>query len=68
MIIGTEIPDSGSINIRKGAKVGYLCQIPSKEETNIKAYDVYIRGVKELINLENKINEFLLDKFIEVNG
>lgn len=59
MIIGSETPDSGTINIRKGAKVGYLCQIPSKEETNIKAYDVYVRGVRELITLENKINEFV---------
>lgn len=59
MIIGNEMPDSGTINIRKGSKVGYLCQIPSKEESNIKAYDVYIRGVKELLELETKINNFL---------
>ena len=58
IIMGEDI-DSGSINIRKGAKIGYLSQIPNKEKDNVKAKEVFYRGVKELIELENNINEFV---------
>lgn len=58
IIMGEDI-DSGSINIRKGARVGYLSQIPNKEKDNVKAKEVFYRGVKELIELENNINEFV---------
>ena len=58
IIMGEDI-DSGSINIRKGARVGYLSQIPNKEKDNVKAKEVFYRGVKELVELENNINEFV---------
>ena len=58
IIMGEDI-DSGSINIRKGARIGYLSQIPNKEKDNVKAKEVFYRGVKELIELENNINEFV---------
>ena len=32
LIMGDEIPDEGSINIRKGASIGYLRQIPGLEK------------------------------------
>ena len=45
--------------IRKGARIGYLSQIPNKEKDNVKAKEVFYRGVKELIELENNINVFV---------
>ena len=59
IINAIEVPDSGNVNIRKGASIGYLCQIPNVEEDNVTALDVYLRGVSDLIELENKINEFI---------
>ena len=59
IINGIEVPDSGSVNIRKGASIGYLCQIPNVERDNVTGLDVYLRGVSDLIELENKINEFV---------
>ena len=59
IIMGLESYDSGNISIRKESKIGYLTQIPPMEEDNISARSVYLRGVQELINLENKINDFV---------
>ena len=35
LIMGLETVDSGTINIRKGSKLGYLTQIPPMERENI---------------------------------
>ncbi len=59
IINGIDFPDSGSVNIRKGASIGYLCQIPNVEKDNVTGLDVYLRGVSDLIELENRINEFV---------
>ena len=59
LIMGFELPDSGSISIRKGASIGYLTQIPPLENDSIKANDVFLRGVKDLIELDNKIKDYL---------
>lgn len=59
IIMGIESCDSGNISIRKESKIGYLTQIPPKEDDNVSARSVYLRGVQELINLENKINDFV---------
>lgn len=59
IIMGIESCDSGNISIRKESKIGYLTQIPLKEDDNVSARSVYLRGVQELINLENKINDFV---------
>ena len=59
IINGVESIDSGVINIRKNINIGYLCQIPQKEETNIKAEEVYLRGIKYLLDLEKEINVFV---------
>lgn len=58
MIMGLESIDSGSISIRKGIKIGYLTQIPPKEDNNVTGLDVYLRGIKDLLDLEHEINEF----------
>ena len=59
LIMGEEIPDNGSISIRKGSTIGYLHQIPNIEKEDLKANDVYLRGIKDLLDLENKINNFV---------
>lgn len=59
LIMGLETLDGGTINIRKGSKIGYLTQIPPKEKDNIKAKDVYLRGIKELLDLEESINSYV---------
>ena len=59
IVMGLETIDSGTINIRKGSKIGYLTQIPPKEKDNIKAKDVFMRGIKELIDLESEINNYV---------
>ena len=59
LIMGIEQPDSGSLSVRRGSKIGYLTQIPPLEGDDVLAKDVYLRGIKDLIELENKINEFI---------
>ena len=59
IIMSEEIPDSGKVIIRNGASIGYLKQIPSLEEENVTAESVYLRGVKDLIDLESRINDFV---------
>jgi len=59
LIMGYESADSGKVSVRKESKIGYLTQIPPLEEDNILAKDVFLRGVNDLIELENKINDFV---------
>ena len=59
LIMGEETPDSGTINIRKGSTIGYLKQIPPLEKEDTIANDVYLRGIKHLIELDNEIKEFV---------
>ena len=59
LIMGKEIPDSGNISIRNGASIGYLTQIPPLENDGVKAINVFLRGVEELIELEEEINSFI---------
>ena len=57
--MGLETSDSGSVSIRKESKIGYLTQIPPEEKDSVIARNVYLRGVSELLDLENKINTFI---------
>ena len=59
LIMGIESVDSGVISVRTGSSIGYLTQIPNKEEDNITAREVYLRGVQKIIDLDKKINEFV---------
>ena len=58
IIMGLETSDSGSVSIRKESKIGYLTQIPPEEKDSVIARNVYLRGVSELLDLENRINTF----------
>ena len=57
--MGLETSDSGSVSIRKESKIGYLTQIPPEEKDSVIARNVYLRGVSELLDLENRINTFI---------
>ena len=59
LIMGLEKADSGSINIRKDSTIGYLTQIPPLETDDVSANEVYLRGVKDLLDLDHKMNDFL---------
>ena len=43
IIMGIESYDSGNISIRKESKIGYLTQMPPKEDDNVSAKSVYLR-------------------------
>ena len=59
ILMGLEMPDSGEVSIRKGATVGYLTQIPPKENNDVNGEEVYLRGVKYLFDLEKRINDYI---------
>lgn len=59
IINGLETYDSGTLSIRKESKIGYLSQIPLKENDLVTAREVYLRGVKELLDLEQEIDSFV---------
>ena len=59
LIMGKEIPDSGTINIRKESTIGYLEQIPPLEKEDVLANEVYLRGVSHLLELDREIKEFV---------
>ena len=61
LIMGLENIDSGNINIRKSSSIGYLTQIPEYESDSVTGLDVYLRGVKDLIELDNRIKLFIND-------
>ena len=50
--------DSGNVFIRKGATTGYLSQIPEICNSNETANDIYLKGIKDILDLEEKITEF----------
>ena len=56
IITGEEIQDSGTVSIRRESKVGYLIQIPPLEEDNTIAETVYLKGVKELLDLKEELD------------
>ena len=59
LIMGLENPDSGTISIRNNRSIGYLTQIPPLEKNDVKSNEVFLRGIKELIELENDINKYV---------
>lgn len=58
IIAGTIKPDSGTISIRKNAKIAYLKQLIENRNDNITVKDVLYEGVKDLMNLRNKLTEY----------
>lgn len=58
MIMGLVKIDSGSINIKKGAKVAYLDQTDSSIDDDRCVYEVLKSAFVELNSMQEKINEF----------
>ncbi|KMJ58110.1 ABC transporter ATP-binding protein [Bacillus sp. LL01] len=54
LISGMETPDKGAIHIRKGAKIGYLAQIPSYPE-GTTGEDVLRSAFAETVELQQKL-------------
>lgn len=59
LIMGLDSIDSGNIEFRKNISIGYLTQIPLLEDDSVTANEVFLRGVKDLIDLECKIKDFI---------
>jgi ATP-binding cassette subfamily F protein 3 len=57
IIAGLENINSGAINIRKGATIGLLSQIPPKVEDEITVRDILQKNMEEIFILENKMHE-----------
>lgn len=58
MIMGLVKIDSGTINIKKGARVAYLDQTGSSIDDNRCVYEVLKSAFVELNSMQEKINEF----------
>lgn len=54
LISGMEAPDTGAIHIKKGAKIGYLAQIPSYPD-GTTGEDVLLSAFKETVELQHKL-------------
>jgi len=57
LISKQENVDSGTINIRKGAKIGILNQIYENEKEDILVKDFLYRSFEEILKLQKKLNE-----------
>lgn len=58
-IISKDInPNSGTISIRKNAKVGYLKQLIENKDENTTVKEVLYDGIKDLIALRDKLEEY----------
>ncbi len=57
MIAGLEKIDSGTISIKKDAKVAYLDQVGSSYEDNRCVYDILKNSFSELNKIEKQLNE-----------
>lgn len=56
LLTGKELPDEGSVHIRKGATAGYLEQISSIENGDT-VYDVLMRSFAQLHEIQHRIHQ-----------
>ncbi|KPB05568.1 ribosomal protection-like ABC-F family protein [Bacillus sp. CHD6a] len=68
LISGLEAPDKGAIHIKKGAKIGYLAQIPSYPD-GTTGEDVLLSAFQETVELQHKLRylENQMSKVAEEN-
>ena len=59
LIAKQENIDSGSINIRNGAKIGILNQIYENEKEEILVKDFLYKSFEEVVRIEKKLKEFM---------
>ena len=67
LIAKQEKIDSGSINIRNGAKIGILNQIYENEKEEILVKDFLYKSFKEVVRIEKKLNELENQMSLETN-
>ena len=62
LITKGEIPNEGTISIRKNATIGYLSQIP--DEIDDKVINIFYSKFKDIYKIENNMNKLIsnLDK------
>ena len=58
IISSLESIDSGSISIRKGAKIGYLSQQPENKYNNVIVKDILYDSFKEIIDYEKQLKKY----------
>ena len=58
IVSGLINPDSGTVSIRKNAKIGYLKQIVEDQEDKTTVKDVLYSGVKDIINLKDELDKY----------
>ncbi|TYS15038.1 ABC-F type ribosomal protection protein [Rossellomorea vietnamensis] len=56
LIAGVEQPDTGEIHFKKGARIGYLSQIPQYEDS-VTGNEVLKSAFSELLNIEIRLKE-----------
>jgi len=72
IIMGMENYDEGSLSIRKGAKIGYLNQVPIYEESTLTSEVIYMAFEKanqiksEMVSLEEKLKNVASDELNKV--
>lgn len=78
MITKEEVPDEGTVSIRKGTKVGFLSQMPPEVDDNCTVKDIITEDFKNIYSIEkelHKLEEYLskcsgeeLDKVLDKYG
>lgn len=59
--------DSGTINVRNGAKIGILNQIYENEEENISVQDFLYKSFEEILIIQNKLNKLEIEMSTETD-
>lgn len=68
IIAKQESIDSGTINIRSGAKIGILNQIYENEKEDISVEDFLYKSFEEILKVEGKLNKLETQMSTEVNA
>lgn len=67
MIAKQESIDSGTINIRNGAKIGILNQIYENEKEDILVEEFLYKSFEEIFKIEKKLNKLEIEMSAEAN-
>lgn len=68
IIAKQESVDSGTINIRNGAKIGILNQIYENEKEDISVEKFLYKSFEEILKVEKKLNKLEIQMSTEVNA
>ena len=68
IIAKQESVDSGTINIRNGAKIGILNQIYENEKEDISVEKFLYKSFEEILKVEGKLNKLEIQMSTEVNA